>query len=47
MKVLVLYEAYPESSHVLLIDMTAEELAFLSQAHTYLVGCYSGKRMTP
>lgn len=42
MKVLVLYEMYPESSHVMVIDMTAEELAFLAPAHTYLVGCYSG-----
>lgn len=43
MKVLVLYEMYPESSHILLIDMTAEEFAFLSQANGYLVGCYSGE----
>lgn len=43
MKVLVLYEMFPESSHVMLIDMTAEEFAYLSYAHTYLVGCYSGE----
>lgn len=43
MKVLVLYEMFPESSHVMLIDMTQEEFAYLSYAHTYLVGCYSGE----
>lgn len=43
MKVLVLYEMFPESSHVLLIDMTQEEFAYLSHAHTHLVGCYVGE----
>ncbi|WBF79327.1 hypothetical protein IACHDJAJ_00088 [Aeromonas phage vB_AdhS_TS3] len=41
MKVLVLFEEIPESSMVMLIDMTAEEFAELSPAHGTYSGCYS------
>ena len=41
MKVLVLFEEIPESSVVMLIDMTPEEFAELSPAHGQYLGCYS------
>lgn len=41
MKVLVLFEEIPESSVVMLIDMTPEEFAELSPAHGKYLGCYN------
>ncbi|AZV01922.1 hypothetical protein [Aeromonas phage Akh-2] len=40
MKVLVLFEEIPESSMLMLIDMTAEEFAELSPAHGNYLGSY-------
>lgn len=40
MKVLVLFEQIPESSMVMVIDMTAEEFAELSPAHGNYLGSY-------
>lgn len=41
MKVLVLFEEIPETSCVMLIDMTPEEFTELSPAHGQYLGCYS------
>lgn len=41
MKVLVLFEEIPETSCVMLVDMTSEEFAELAPAHGQYLGSYS------
>lgn len=41
MKVLVLFEEIPETSCVMLVDMTPEEFAELAPAHAQYLGNYS------